>query len=91
MTNSPHYEAYLQPKFVDVAYIRTPDIDNMAKFVLDCMDGLIYKFDSNITDCHCRKVYDSNGGCNDMITKIVGLVTDEITNLIYNYKSISVI
>lgn len=43
-------------------HMKRPDIDNMAKFVLDCMNGLIFQDDSQIWDLHCKKVYAENPG-----------------------------
>ena len=45
-------------------HIRTPDVDNMVKFVLDKpLDGVIYKNDSHVTSIRARKCYDNVGEC----------------------------
>ena len=35
----------------------TPDVDNLAKFVLDAMNGHFFVDDSQIVELHCQKVY----------------------------------
>ena len=34
-----------------------PDVDNLAKFYLDAMQGIFYKDDSQVVSLHGRKVY----------------------------------
>ena len=41
------------PKYND----KIPDIDNLAKFVLDAMNGTFYKDDKQICYLHCSKKY----------------------------------
>jgi len=38
-------------------YPRKPDIDNLAKFVLDALNDYIWKDDSQVTTLFLRKVY----------------------------------
>lgn len=38
-------------------HLKKPDLDNMAKLVLDSLNGIVYKDDSQITNLHLRKVY----------------------------------
>lgn len=73
--NRPRVEEFLRPEAVNMAHIRTPDVDNMAKFILDSLEGIVYENDSYITDCRCRKVYDNVGECDGRITVVV---TNEI-------------
>jgi Holliday junction resolvase RusA-like endonuclease len=47
--------------------MRQGDIDNLAKVVLDGMNGVIYKDDSQITCLHCTKVYSNVPGVNILI------------------------
>ena len=53
------------PKFND----KIPDIDNLAKFVLDAMNGVFYKDDKQICQLHCSKNYTE--GCNDESYQII--------------------
>lgn len=38
-----------------------PDIDNYIKFYLDCMNGIIFKDDSQVIGCYAHKKYAENG------------------------------
>jgi Holliday junction resolvase RusA-like endonuclease len=40
-------------------HAKRPDIDNLTKFFLDCMNGLVFKDDSQISTLYCRKIYSS--------------------------------
>ena len=37
-----------------------PDIDNYAKSVLDALNGIVYRDDSQVVDLFVRKLYDDN-------------------------------
>ena len=41
-----------------------PDIDNLAKFVLDAFNGLIYKDDCQVVSLKVVKIRDNEGECN---------------------------
>jgi len=69
--NRPRVDAFLRPEAVNMDYIRTPDVDNLAKFVLDGMQGVVYTNDSYITCLRSRKVYDNVGQCNGRTTVVV--------------------
>ena len=45
------------------AHVGTPDIDNLAKFVLDGMNELVYQDDSQVVKLIVYKIYNSEGGC----------------------------
>ena len=45
-----------------VASIRT-DVDNLAKFILDSLNGMIYADDKQVASIHATKYYDSEGLC----------------------------
>lgn len=47
------------PIFVD----KTPDIDNLTKFVLDSLNNLVYDDDRQIISLHTIKSYDNEGEC----------------------------
>jgi Holliday junction resolvase RusA-like endonuclease len=50
-----------------VAHTKKPDIDNLAKSVLDGMDGVVYKNDSQITTLHLKKVYAADPGVSILV------------------------
>lgn len=43
-------------------HLRTPDLDNLVKFVLDAMNGKFYVDDSQIININCKKVYADKQG-----------------------------
>lgn len=45
-----------------IAHTKRPDLDNLQKFLLDCMNGLIFKDDSQIVEIRARKIYADNPG-----------------------------
>ena len=47
--------------------IKKPDIDNLAKSLLDGMNGVVFKDDSQIVSLHCTKVYSSEPGVDIMV------------------------
>ena len=46
-----------------IAHVTSPDIDNLVKFILDGMNGLIYKDDAQVVKLIVQKLYDSEGDC----------------------------
>ena len=38
----------------------TPDIDNLLKFIMDALNGITYKDDSQIALLYAEKIYDEN-------------------------------
>lgn len=44
-----------------IHHIKRPDIDNLLKFVLDCMNGVIFKDDSQVCVIHAEKIYAEKG------------------------------
>jgi Holliday junction resolvase RusA-like endonuclease len=40
---------------------KRPDRDNMAKFLSDCLQGIVFEDDSQIVDGPIRKYYDETG------------------------------
>lgn len=43
-------------------HITKPDADNLAKAILDALNGVIYADDSQVTVCHVEKVYEDAPG-----------------------------
>ena len=51
-----------------IFHLRTPDLDNMMKFMLDSpMEGVIFKNDSNVTAIEATKTFDNIGECHGRI------------------------
>ena len=48
-------------------HVKRPDLDNLAKSVLDGMNGIVFKDDSQITSLHCTKVYSNVAGVNILV------------------------
>lgn len=44
-----------EPKRVTPAHVRKPDVDKLARAVLDALAGLIYTQDQQVTDLHAHK------------------------------------
>ena len=67
-----------------VAITRT-DVDNLAKFVMDSMNGILYEDDRQIASLHATKIYDSEGycqGCTEVCCRIIE--EDDLAHLIVN-------
>jgi Holliday junction resolvase RusA-like endonuclease len=47
--------------------IKKPDIDNLAKSVLDGLNGIVYKDDGQIVSLHVTKVYASVSGVDVLV------------------------
>ena len=48
---------------LEMPHIGTPDTDNLAKFVLDAMQGVVYRNDRVVFSLLAIKVYDNFGSC----------------------------
>ena len=46
---------------------KKPDIDNLAKSILDGLNGIIYKDDAQIVSLHVKKVYASGSGVDVLV------------------------
>lgn len=46
---------------------KRPDLDNMAKAVIDGMNGVIFKDDGQIVSLHMKKVYSSDPGVDILV------------------------
>lgn len=47
--------------------IKKPDLDNLAKSVLDALNGVVYLDDAQLVSLHVTKVYSHNPGVDIMI------------------------
>jgi Holliday junction resolvase RusA-like endonuclease len=59
-------------------HVKKPDIDNLQKFVLDCMNNIVFKDDSQIIELNSKKIYAENPGtliviksCSDLSQTLV--------------------
>ena len=39
------------------------DVDNLAKFILDSLNGMVYADDKQVASIHATKYYDNEGLC----------------------------
>lgn len=62
-----------------IAHQKKPDLDNMIKFYLDCMNKVTFADDSQICEIRAKKIYSNNPGT---LVRIIPL-TDEKRNLLY--------
>ena len=52
------------PRYRSTPHLRTPDIDNMVKFVLDYpLQGVVYANDSFVTEITAEKMFDDKNEC----------------------------
>jgi Holliday junction resolvase RusA-like endonuclease len=56
---------------------RTPDVDNLAKFVLDSFNGLLYADDQQIVSLSVKKFRDNEGDCWGYTDVHLSVVSDE--------------
>ena len=45
-----------------IAHTKKPDIDNLMKFVLDCLNNLAFEDDSQVVEIRAKKIYSSKPG-----------------------------
>merc|ERR1712071_742207 len=63
------------------------DVDNLAKFVLDSLNGLVYLDDRQVVSLHAIKVYDCEGDCEGSTEISIKSVNDEeMEKLLSNIK-----
>ena len=61
-----------------VACMKNKDLDNIAKTILDALNGIAYEDDKQIVELHCEKYY-TTGNVEYVEVKIETLVDDFIT------------
>lgn len=49
-----------QLKHFGISHVKKPDVDNMVKFVKDCLNGLVWHDDSQVTSLFAEKEYSYN-------------------------------
>jgi len=45
-----------------IHHINKPDIDNLQKFVLDCLNGIVIEDDRRVVEIRARKIYSTKPG-----------------------------
>lgn len=59
---------HLQLKQFGISHVKKPDLDNMVKFVKDCLNGIAWHDDSQITCLFAEKEYSYNPRTEIIIT-----------------------
>lgn len=62
-----------------IAHSGKPDLDNLLKFVLDCLNGLLFKDDAQICEIRAKKIYSNKPGTTIRILPLA----DEKRKLLY--------
>lgn len=52
--------SHSRKKLEGTPHVKTPDLDNLLKWVCDCATNVCYKNDSIIVKCIAEKLYDKN-------------------------------
>ncbi len=63
-----------------------PDIDKLARGILDALDGICYDNDSKVVELQLRKVYESDGAYEGALISVGGFDNDSINMAWDNYK-----
>lgn len=63
------------------------DVDNLAKFVLDSLNGLVYQDDRQVVSLHATKVYDCDGECEGSTEVLIKSVQDNDMDKILSIDS----
>lgn len=45
-----------------ISHTKKPDLDNLLKFYLDCMNGIIFHDDAQVSSIKCKKIYSTKTG-----------------------------
>lgn len=67
-----------------VAHIKKPDLDNLQKFILDCLNKLVFHDDSQVCEIKAKKIYSSKPGTMVRLTPL----GDEKRELLYQNCSV---
>lgn len=62
-----------------IGHMVKPDLDNICKFFLDCLNGLAFKDDAQICEIRAKKIYSSKPGT---LIRMIPLA-DEKRNMLY--------
>ena len=66
------------------------DVDNLAKFVLDSLNELLYDDDRQIISLHVTKILDNDHVCMGSTEVCIQAITDDNDNYNYNEKGITI-
>ncbi|KAL7427912.1 hypothetical protein ACHAXH_000885 [Discostella pseudostelligera] len=82
ISNQPGYGRLKSsaPSSISIRNLRS-DVDNMAKFVMDSLNGLVYVDDRQVVELNVRKVLDSEGLCLGATDVEIRVVTEEEAGL----------
>ena len=62
-----------------IPHIKKPDLDNLAKFIFDCMNDLVFDDDSQMIELRAKKIYSDKPGT---LIRIIPLA-DEKRDFLY--------
>lgn len=62
-----------------ISHMCKPDLDNLQKFIIDCMNGLVFKDDAQIVEIRAKKIYANKTGT---LVRLFPLANTE-TSLLY--------
>ena len=62
-----------------------PDTDNIGKFVLDALTGVVYADDAQVVDLHMLKLRDSEGLCNGRVAISVSLFAGDWKSMLPDF------
>lgn len=74
----------LRPQSRDLLHLRTPDIDNIIKFILDSpLQGVVYANDSRVVRITAAKSWDNEENCNGRVhIRIKKIIQEQANNFI---------
>ena len=61
-----------------ILHTKKPDLDNLTKLILDCINGILISDDSQVVNCYTRKFYATKKEEPQTIIKIESLKNDKI-------------
>lgn len=78
IANQPGYDRLKSsaPSKINIRNLRS-DVDNMAKFVMDSLNGLLYVDDRQVVVLNVRKVLDCDGLCLGATDVEISVVKEE--------------
>lgn len=57
-----------------IPHIKKPDLDNLSKFIFDCMNTLVFDDDSQLVELRAKKIYSDKPGT---LVRIIPLADDK--------------
>jgi Holliday junction resolvase RusA-like endonuclease len=73
---------YLKPpkkytKKMDTPHVTRPDVDNLAKAILDGLEGILYKNDAQVTTLYAHKCYGDKPRVGVSVSELVELIGEK--------------